>query len=126
MKPEPTAVPVQAVVTRNEKAYQPKFYAGRSERLAVHPNEAVPIKLSWSDDNIHEDVFVQAVHGGKIDNAGNNKRFALTGNKTISFTFTADAGPGTYEIVLRRGTDEEALSFWVPTANRENDPPTVN
>ena len=119
---DPTPVPVQAVVTRGDKPYSPKFNAGRSERLAIELNRTVPIQLSWPEDTTHSDVFVQAVHGGRIDGQSNNKRFSLAESKTISFTFTPDSGPGTYEIVLRRGTTEEALSFWVPTGN-PTDPP---
>jgi hypothetical protein len=123
--PAPTPVPVHAVVRRNDKTYSPKFYAGHSERLAAALNERVPIQLSWPDETTHSDVFVQAVHGGKIDGAGNSKRFSLKETKTVSFTFTPDAGPGSYEIVMRRGTTEEALSFWVSTGNPHADPPAV-
>src|SRR5207248_6275541 len=50
IQPDPTPVPVEAVVTRGDKTYQPKFYSGHSERLAVALNQAVPIKLSWPGD----------------------------------------------------------------------------
>lgn len=91
--------------------------------MAVALNETVPIKLSWPSDTTNSGVFVQAVHGGKIDGGGNSKTFTFSGDKTVSFGFTPDAGPGAYEIVLRRGTTEEAISFWVPTGN-PTDPPT--
>jgi hypothetical protein len=122
---DPTPIPVQAVVTRKDKPYTPNFYAGQSERLAVQSNEQVPIELSWPGDTTHSDVFVQAVHGGKIDGTGNSRRFSLAESKTVSFTFTPDAGPGSYELVLRRGTVEEALRFWVSTGNPKADPPTI-
>ncbi len=121
----PTPVPGQASVKLGEKSLSPKNNAGHFERIAVKLNQSVPIQLSWPEDNTHEDVFVQAVHGGKIDNSGNSKRFSLTGDKTISFVFTPDSGTGSYEIVLRRGTIEEALQFWVPTGNPKADPPTL-
>jgi hypothetical protein len=122
--PEATAAQVQAVVTRDKKSYSPKFYSGRSERMAVGLNQTVPIQLSWPGDNEHAGVFIQAVHGGKIDGKSNNKTVTFGPDKSASFTFTPDAGEGTYEIVLRRGTTEEALSFWVPTGN-PTDPPTI-
>lgn len=120
--PDPTPVPAQAVVKHGDKPYSPKFYSGHSERLAVALNETVPVEISWPEDKTHQDVFVQAVHGGKIDNGGNAKRFSLASSKTIAFTFTPDLGTGTYEIVLRRGTTEEALSFWVPTGDPHDVP----
>lgn len=122
----PTPIPVQAVVTREDKPYKPKFFSGQSERLRVSHNRSVPVQLSWPDDTTHQDVFVQAVQGGKIDNGANYKRFALGTDKTISFTFTPDAGPGAYDIVLRRGTVEEDLRFWVPTSHPSSDPITVS
>ena len=92
--------------------------------MAVALNQTVPITLSWPGDNEHSGVFIQAVHGGKIDGRGNSKTVMFGSDKTASFKFTADAGAGSYEIVLRRGTVEEALSFWVSTGN-PTDPPTV-
>lgn len=120
----PAPAPVQATVTRDGKAISPKFFAGRSERMAVALNHTVPITLSWPNDTTSGGVFVQAVHGGKIDGHGNSKTFSFSGDKTVSFSFTPDAGTGSYEIVLRRGTTEEALSFWVPTGDPK-DPPTI-
>lgn len=120
---DPKPADAQVTITRGERSYSPKFYSGHSERLAAKLNDTVPIQISWPEDTIHSDVFVQAVHGGKIDGQLNYKRFPLTDTKTISFTFTPDSGPGSYEIVLRRGTTEEALGFWVPTGG-PNDPPS--
>jgi hypothetical protein len=122
----PASVPVQAIVTRGGgKTYAPKFYSGRSERMAVKHGQAVPIRLSWPGDTAHQGVFVQAVDGGKIDGQSNHKSFALGPDKAVSFSFTPDSGPGRYEIVLRRGTTEEVLSFWVHTSN-PTDPPAVS
>jgi hypothetical protein len=118
--PAPATAPVQAIVRRGSKTLTPQFYSGQSERITVALNETIPIRLSWPDDTVHPDVFVQAVHGGTIDSSGNNKRFLLTDSKTIAFTFTPNMGPGIYEIVLRRGTVEEDLRFWVPTGDPIN------
>ena len=120
----PTPVPVQATIIRDEQEYSPKFHGGHSERIAVKLGQTIPIRLSWPNDNEHEGVFVQAVHGGKIDGGSNDKSLPFGPDKTVSFTFTPDSGTGSYEIVLRRGTTEEALSFWVPTGNPGSDPPT--
>jgi hypothetical protein len=92
--------------------------------MGVALNQTVPVTLSWPGDNEHSGVFIQAVHGGTIDGNRNSKTVMFGPDKTASFTFTPDAGTGTYEIVLRRGTTEEALSFWVPTGN-PTDPPTI-
>jgi hypothetical protein len=92
--------------------------------MAVALNQTVPITVSWPKDTEHSGVFIQAVHGGKIDGSGNSKTVTFGLAKTASFTFTPDSGPGSYEIVLRRGTAEEALSFWVATGN-PTDPPTA-
>lgn len=123
--PDSTPVPVQAVITRGNKPYSPKISPGGSERIRVALNETVPIHLSWPDDTTHDGVFVQAVHGGKIDGGSNSKSFTFNEAKAIDFTFTPDAGSGTYELVLRRGTAEEALRFWVPTENPKADPPSI-
>lgn len=123
---DPTPVPVEAVVTRGDKTYQPKFYSGHSERLAVALNQTVPIRLSWPGDNLSSGVFVQAIQGGRIDSGGNSKQFALDDTKTIAFTFTPNTGPGMYQVILRRGTVEESLEFWVPTGHPGNEPPTIN
>jgi hypothetical protein len=120
----PPPVPVQATIQGKSSTYSPKFNVGRSERMAVSANQIVPVTLSWPEDKEHSGVFIQAVHGGKIDGRGNSKTVMFGPDRTASFTFTPDAGAGTYEIVLRRGTTEEALSFWVPTGN-PTDPPTV-
>jgi hypothetical protein len=121
--PDPTPVPAQAIVRRGDQDYVPQFHAGHSERIAAKLNQAIPIKVSWPGDVTHSDVFVQAVHGGTIDGQQNHKRFPLNDDKTISFTFTPNLGTGSYEVVLRRGTTEEALGFWVSTGN-PTDPPT--
>jgi hypothetical protein len=120
---ETTPEPAQAKIVRGDATYTPKFYAGHSERLTVAPKQTVPVQLSWPNDTGHKDVFVQAVHGGSIDGGGNAKRFSLAKSKTISFTFAPAADPGLYEILLRRGTTEESLEFWVPTSNPQYDPP---
>lgn len=120
--PEPTPSRAQAVLRHGTKTYQPRFYSGQSERIAVGLNENLPVQISWPNDTEHRDVFVQAVHGGRIDGASNAKRFPLHDSKTISFTFTPDAGTGSYAVVLRRGKDEEALNFWVPTGAPQDVP----
>lgn len=123
---EPTPAKGEAYVELNGRSLKPENHAGQFQRVAVRLNQRVPVRLSWPDDTTSPDVFVQAVHGGKIDGAGNNKRFPLGSDKSIAFTFTPDSAEGSYQIVLRRGTTEEALQFWVPTANPKNDPPTLN
>lgn len=124
-QPEPTPAKGEAIVALNGRAIQPENNGGQFERVAIGMNETVPIRLSWPEDKIHSDVFVQAVHGGKIDGGSNHKRFTLGADKTVSFAFTPDGGPGSYQIALRRGTTEEVLQFWVPTENPSNDPPTI-
>lgn len=125
LQPEPTPVKGEAFVELDGRSIQPENNAGQFQRVAVGANETVPIRLSWPEDKTHSDVFVQAVHGGKIDGGGNHKRFTLGADKTVSFAFTPDGGPGSYQIALRRGTTEEVLQFWVPTENPSNDPPTI-
>jgi hypothetical protein len=124
-QPEPAPAKGEAVIELGGRSIKPENNAGQFQRVAVGPKETVPIRLSWPDDTTHSDVFVQAVHGGKINGGSNNKRFALGPDKTVSFTFTPGGGPGSYQIALRRGTAEEALQFWVPTENPANDPPTI-
>jgi len=119
--PDPTPAPIQAVVNLGKKAYSPRFYSARSERLAIKAQDSVPIKVSWPEDTTNPGVFVHAIQGGQIDGSS-AKSFAFNQDKSIRFTFTAGQEPGLYQVLLRRGTTEEVLEFWVPTNQPKEDP----
>nr|MBA3609211.1 hypothetical protein [Chthoniobacterales bacterium] len=116
-QPAPSVAKVQAVITRDEKPYRPQFHSGHSERLRVTMNKTIPIQLSWPEDKTSDGVFVQAIQGGRIDDGGNSKHFALGKDRTVAFNFTPTSGVGAYQVIARRGTLEEALEFWVPTGH---------
>jgi hypothetical protein len=125
LQPDPTPPPGKAEVVVGEKSISPPNYNGSYERVAVQSGARVPVQVSWPNDNISAGVYVDAIQGGKIDGQ-KSKSFDFRSGNTIHFDFTANQEAGLYQVVLRRGTTEEVLEFWVPTNRPQKDPHTLN
>jgi hypothetical protein len=125
VRPDPAPPAGKAALTVGNKAISPANYSGRYERVAVRSGQAVTVQLSWPDDNISAGVYADAIQGGKIDGQ-KSKSFDFRNGKAIRFVFTPDHEAGRYEVLLRRGTTEEVLQFWVPTNHPEKDPHALN
>lgn len=88
-------------------------HSGRFQKVEVKPYEEVPITVSWPTDDRSKGVAVYPIHGGTID-GGSRKDFSLTDSKQISFVFRNSGSPGLYQVILRRGSTEEVLQFYIP------------
>ena len=124
--PEPAAPVGVAKVTLDGREITPPNHVAHFERIKVAPLQDIPIEVAWPADRTSTEVLAHAIQGGTIDRAGNSRRLPLTAGVPVKFTFTAGHEAGLYEILLRRGTQEEVLEFWVPTSHPENDPPSLN
>lgn len=126
--PRPEPVPPRGVakVTLGEREITPVNRVAHFERIKIAPAQAVPIEVAWPEDRTSTEVLAHAIDGGTIDRATNSRLIALTPGEPVRFTFTSGHGAGLYQVLLRRGTQEEVLEFWVPTTHPENDPPALN
>lgn len=126
--PPPDPVPPAGVakVTLGDRTVAPRNRVAHFERLKAAPEQEIPIEVSWPGDKTSTEVFCQAIAGGTIDSGGNAQRLAITPGQPVKFTFKVGHESGLYEIVLRRGTQEEVLEFWVPTSRPEDDPPSFD
>lgn len=115
-----------AKVTLGDRTVAPRNRVAHFERLKVAPEQEIPIEVSWPEDKTSTEVFCQAIAGGTIDRGGNAQRLPITPGQPVKFTFKTGHESGLYEVVLRRGTQEEVLEFWVPSPRPENDPPSFD
>lgn len=125
MQPEATPASAKAQIAVEDKFLSPPNHGGHFERIAVVANQPVNIALSWLDDQMGEGVFVHAIQGGTIDGE-QAKSFDFRKERAIRFSFKPGTEPGLYQVLLRRGTTEEVLEFWVPTNRPEKDPHALN
>ena len=124
--PEPTPPSGVARVTLGDRTVAPRNRVAHFERLKVAPEQEIPIEVSWPEDRTSTEVLCHAIAGGTIDRGGNAQRLPITPGQPVKFTFKTGHESGLYEVVLRRGTQEEVLEFWVPTPHPENDPPSFD
>jgi hypothetical protein len=116
----------RALMTLGTREVEPQRFGTRFERLLAQPHQQIPVTMHWPRHDSSEDVLVHAIHGGRIDGGGNAKRFALGADKTVEFVVELGNAPGLYEVLLRRGTYEEVLEFWVPLGVAAIDRVAVN
>jgi hypothetical protein len=107
-------------------SFAPQNFSGRFERVAVAPQQTVPVVVTWPEEPEGREVTVHSIDGGKINNGKNIATLKVDSEHSIKFAFTPNRDPGQYQVVLRRGTEEEALEFWIPTAKPQYDPPTLH
>ena len=124
--PEPEPPAGVAKVTLGERSLTPKNTAAHFQRIKVQAEEEIPIEVSWPDDKTSTEVLCHAIAGGTIDRGGNAVRLPIKPGEPVKFTFKTDHEAGLYQVLLRRGTQEEVLEFWVPTQAPGNDPPALN
>jgi hypothetical protein len=105
--------PGQATVQVASGTSSPTNFAGRFEKIATEPYQTVTVAVTWPQDDPNAGVLVYAIHGGWIDGAG-QRYFSFETSKTIQFDFKNSGSPGTYQVILRRGTTEEVLQFYIP------------
>lgn len=125
-RPEPVPPKGVAKVSMGERVITPRNRVAHFERIKVGRVQEIPIEVSWPDDRTSTEVLAHAIHGGSIDRGTNARRIPLTPGEPVKFTFTSGNGVGLYQVLLRRGTQEEVLEFWVPTTHPKNDPPALN
>lgn len=116
--------PAKAIAQVGEKKIKPINYSGRFQRIRVQPKQEIPVEVTWPADDPHDRVWVQPVHGGRVD-GGTGKLFSLKESKSIQFVFTTGDSPGLYQVLLRRGSTEEAVDLWVSTSQPQSDPYTL-
>ena len=125
-RPEPEPPAGVARVTLGEREIAPKNRVAHFERIKVTAQQEIPIEVAWPEDKTSTEVLCHAIAGGKIDNGGNALRLPIKQGEPVKFTFKTDHEAGLYQVVLRRGIQEEVMEFWVPTTHPENDPPAMN
>lgn len=111
----------KASIAIGERKVMPPNYGGHYQRVALAPRQEVSIQLSWPEDKVSEGVFVHAIQGGTIDGE-HGKGFPLDTNRSVRFAFTPTNESGLFQVLVRRGTAEEVLNFWVPSNRPASDP----
>ncbi len=120
------APPSKAVMRIDGGEIAPQNFSGHYQRVLLGKMGKADIRVEFPEDGASRQVLVRAIQGGKINGADNYAVFDLGGDKKeIAFTFESGRESGLSEIILRRGTTEEVLQFWAPTASPQYDPPAL-
>jgi len=119
--------PTKARVSLGKGLVDPINVGGHYQRLTLPSGAEARITVEVPSDDPSRQLLVRAIQGGTINDAENFAVFDLqSGARDISFTFRAGTDPGLSEVILRRGTTEEVLQFWTPTASPQYDPPSLS
>ncbi len=120
------APPSKALIRIDGGEIAPQNFSGHYQRVLLGKRGKADIRVEFPEDGASRQVLVRAIQGGKINGADNYAVFDLGGDKNeIAFTFESGREAGLSEIILRRGTTEEVLQFWAPTASPQYDPPAL-
>lgn len=120
------APPSRASIQIDGGEIAPQNFSGHYQRVVLERRGTAEIRVEFPGDEVSQQVLVRAIHGGKINGGENYAVFNLDGErKEIAFTFESGREAGISEIILRRGTTEEVIQFWAPTAQPEYDPPAL-
>ena len=84
------------------------------------------VVLEYPEAGRGEKLIARATWGGSFEGGGNTLVFDLARERTVRLRFIPGSHPGLYEIALRRGMQDEAIHFWVPTGNAELDSRTLH
>jgi hypothetical protein len=113
---------VASVQTGEQKFRLTLNQAGRFNRVRVVPNKALPVSVEYAEGEPGQNVVVEVEDGGELGNGKGVEVVKLDSQRQVNFSFKADATPGKYQVVLRKGVDEKVLEFWVgedlPVAKR--------
>lgn len=100
-------------------------HQGSFDRVGLRHDQMVDIAVQYPATSAGETISVDALDGGQIIAAG--KHLTIGTDGTIHFKFRAGHQPGNYQIVLREGTKEVGLQFWVRDDDQpKNNPPVLN
>jgi hypothetical protein len=92
--------------------------------VGLQPNQTVTIIAEYPASSIGHQITAVPLDGGRILGA---KTQAVSGSATVQFRFQTDWDVGTYQVSLRDGPQETAISFWVlDSQTPANNPPVVN
>lgn len=113
---------VASVQTGEQKFRLTPNQAGRFNRVRVKPSTPFPVEVAYSEGEPGQNVVVEVEDGGELGNGNGVEVVKLDTQRRVNFSFKADATPGKYQVVLRKGVDEKVLEFWVgpdlPVAKR--------
>jgi len=99
--------------------------ASSSDTVGLQPNQTVTVVAQYPASSIGHQITAVALDGGRI--IGPVSQSVDDPSATVQFQFQADADPGTYQVSLRDGSEEVAVSFWVLDATTPvNNPVVVN
>lgn len=98
---------------------------GNFDRVGLRHDQTVDIGIQYSTAAAGQAIAIEALDGGRVNAAAKNSIVAPDG--TIHFKFRAGHEPGLYQIVLRSGSQELGLHFWVlDDEHPKNNPAVVN
>ena len=92
----------------------PKNIFGVFERLDVGAAETLGIRVRWPRPIMGGHVAAEVNAAGYLDGRETSRLMKLDANGAIAFEYTASDYPGPCQVVLRAGSDETRLNFWVP------------
>jgi hypothetical protein len=96
---------------------------GVVDRVGLRPGQVVSIRLKAHGHANSEPVFFTALDGGQL---WSDAPLALDGNGKTEFYYEGAFSPGLYRVLLRIGSTEYMLTFYVlDLENPEKNPPRV-
>ena len=110
-------------VDGKEFVLQPIGSGTHYRRLLAPAAKAIPVELTFKADggDPGPSVLLLAPQGGTFGRGKTTLNLPVPPDRTLRFEFTPNQEAGLYEVVLRRGSQEEILQFWVPTGRDELD-----
>jgi len=121
------AASTKAVVRVGDRSIEPLNVGGHYQRLKLPRGTEASITVKVPADDPSPQLLVRAIQGGTINGAENYAVYDLSrGDQEVTFTFRGGTDPGLSEVILRRGSTEEVMQFWTPTADPEYDPPSLS
>jgi ABC-type phosphate transport system substrate-binding protein len=100
------------------------FCANITDVVGLQPNQAVTVIAQYPLTSIQHQITAVALDGGRILGA---KTQSVRDSGAVQFQFRAGSDVGAYQISLRDGSQETAVSFWVlDSQTPTNNPVVVN
>ncbi len=103
-----------SVVVVNKKRMElTSNIAGEFPRVQVKPKETIPVRVTFPGGDPGDFVMIEAKDGGHLENRKIVKPTALDAKRGVDFEFTTNQEEGVYRVLVRRGSDQRLLDFWV-------------
>lgn len=95
---------------------------GQMALVHVAPGMEIAATIKWPRAVPGTAVALEVVDGGRLEGSQLSMLKQVDGRGEIQFRFTANRQPGRCQVVVRSGTDEMALRFWVAEEMAKNAP----